>query len=86
MTGLSAAAYELGLRSMLAWRYALPCRTANEESWVRVGVLSEACLFLLKGSFYLLFLKAIVIALTRRDLVVATGRGLAQCGPYTTCK
>jgi hypothetical protein len=54
-----------------------------EESWVGVGVLSEACLFIPKGSFHLRLLIAIVIALTRRDLVMATGGGLAQCGPYT---
>jgi hypothetical protein len=43
-----------------------------------------ASLFLKVASFHLLLLIAIVIALTRRDLVVATRRGLAQCGPYTT--
>jgi hypothetical protein len=57
---------------------------AIEESWVKVGVLSEACLFIPKDSFHPLLLIAIVLALTRMDLVVATGRGLAQCGPYTT--
>jgi hypothetical protein len=55
-----------------------------EESWVREWELSEACLFIPEGSFHLMLLIAIVLATTRRDLVVAMGRGLAQCGPYTT--
>jgi hypothetical protein len=49
-----------------------------KESKVGVGFLSEDCFFIPKGSFHLLLLIAIVLALTRRDLVVATGRGLAQ--------
>jgi hypothetical protein len=55
-----------------------------DESWVRDRGLSEACLFILRGRYHLLLLIAIVLALTRRDLGVATGGGLAQCGPYTT--
>jgi hypothetical protein len=55
--------------------------TGGDESWVGVGVLSEACLFILRGRYHLLLLIAIVLALTRRDLGVATGGGLAQCGP-----
>jgi hypothetical protein len=55
-----------------------------DESWVGVGVLSEACLFILRGRYHLLLLIAIVLVLTRRDLGVATGGGLAQCGPYTS--
>jgi hypothetical protein len=46
-----------------------------EESWIREWELSEACLFIPKGSFHLLLLIAIVLATTRRDLVVATERG-----------
>jgi hypothetical protein len=46
-----------------------------EESWVREWELSEACLFVPKGSFHLLLLIAIVLATTQRDLVVVTGRG-----------
>jgi hypothetical protein len=46
-----------------------------EESWVRDRGLSEACLFIPKGSFHLLLLITIVLATTRRDLVVATERG-----------
>jgi hypothetical protein len=49
-----------------------------EESWVGVGVLSEACLFIPKGSFHLLLLIAIVLALTRRDLVGRAVSGLPE--------
>jgi hypothetical protein len=49
--------------------------SGDEEIWVGVGVLSEACLFIPKGSFHLLLLIAIVLVTTQRDLVVATKRG-----------
>jgi hypothetical protein len=50
----------------------------------RIGAPIRYTASLFANSFYLLLLTAIVLALTRRDLVVATGRGLAQCGPYKT--
>jgi hypothetical protein len=46
--------------------------TLTEESWVRERKLSEACVFVPKGSFHILLLIAIVLATTRRNLVVAS--------------
>jgi hypothetical protein len=71
----------LGYRSCKSWRVV---RSAIDESLVGVGVLSEACLFILRGRYHLLLLIAIALVLTWRDLGVATGGGLAQCGPYTS--
>jgi hypothetical protein len=59
-------------------RFGVKCcasRSVAEESWVRDRGLSEACLFIPKGSVHLLLLITIVLAATRRDLVVSTERG-----------
>jgi hypothetical protein len=52
-----------------------PICPSLEESWVRDRGLSEACLFIPKFSVHLLLLITIVLATTRRDLVVSTERG-----------
>jgi hypothetical protein len=54
-----------------------------EESWVREWEVSEACLFIPKGSLHLLLLTTIVLTTTRRDLVVATEREPGLVRPYT---
>jgi hypothetical protein len=47
----------------------------NEGIWERDRGLSEAFLFIPKGSFHLLLLITFVLVTTRRDLVLATERG-----------
>jgi hypothetical protein len=61
--------------SPIAVVQAAVAQAPSEESWVRERELSEACLFIPKGSFHLLLLITIVLAATRSDLVVATERG-----------
>jgi hypothetical protein len=55
----------------------------REESWVEVGVLSEACLFIPKGSFHLLLIIAIGLTTVLRDLAAVAGDARQRCATYT---
>jgi hypothetical protein len=52
----------------------------TDESWVGVWVLSEACLFISKGSLHLLLLVAIGLTTVRRDLVAPERGALPSAG------